>query len=203
MTSLVLPSMPSEDTSFAQLVSLACHDLRTPLATIYGFSRTLTRMTELGEPATKYLGMVGTASEQLGELLDELSLAARIQNGRYEPELRELDTRELAEGAVERLGSDRVAVAGSGGTVSVDAGATRRAISALAQCALRHGGLERVTVTAEGRELRIEPITPASAPVVLGQELRDLGAAVAVRLVEALAGSVSLEGETLVVRFSS
>ena len=203
MTSLVLPSMPSEDTSFAQLVSLACHDLRTPLATIYGFSRTLTRMTELGEPATKYLGMVGTAAEQLGELLDELSLAARIQNGRYEPELRELDTRELAEGAVERLGSDRVAVAGSGGTVSVDAGATRRAISALAQCALRHGGLERVTVTAEGRELRIEPITPASAPVVLGQELRDLGAAVAVRLVEALAGSVSLEGETLVVRFSS
>jgi len=203
VTSLVLPSMPSEDTSFAQLVSLACHDLRTPLATIYGFSRTLTRMTELGEPATKYLGMVGTASEQLGELLDELSLAARIQNGRYEPELRELDTRELAEGAVERLGSDRVAVAGSGGTVSVDVGATRRAISALAQCALRHGGLERVTVTAEGRELRIEPITPASAPVVLGQELRDLGAAVAVRLVEALAGSVSLEGETLVVRFSS
>ena len=33
-----------------------------------------------------------------------------------------------------------------------------------------------------GAELRISPITPASAPVVLGEELRDLGAAIAVRL---------------------
>jgi signal transduction histidine kinase len=26
-----------------KLVSLACHDLRTPLATVYGFARTITR----------------------------------------------------------------------------------------------------------------------------------------------------------------
>ena len=43
-------------------------------------------------------------------------------------------------------------------------------------------------------------MTAASAPVVLGQELRDLGAAVAVRVVEALGGSVDLDGETLTVR---
>ena len=46
-------------------------------------------------------------------------------------------------------------------------------------------------------------MTPASAKVVLGQDLRDLGAAVAVRLVEALGGSVSLESETLTVRVGS
>jgi hypothetical protein len=35
--------------------------------------------------------------------------------------------------------------------------------------------------------------------VVLGEDLRDLGAAVAVRVVHAIGGSVELEGETLTV----
>ena len=34
-------SAPMDDSRFPRLVSLACHDLRTPLATIYGFARTL------------------------------------------------------------------------------------------------------------------------------------------------------------------
>jgi hypothetical protein len=51
----------------------------------------------------------------------------------------------------------------------------------------------------DGREVRVSPITPSSAPVVLGEDLRDLGAAVAVRVVRALGGSVGLDGETLVV----
>jgi signal transduction histidine kinase len=192
--------MSTEDTSFPQLVSLACHDLRTPLATIYGFSRTLTRMTDLSETAVNYLSMVERASQQLGELLDELTLAARIEGGRYDPERRPTDTRELAEAARERLGADRVAVEGSSGQVAADADATPRAVSALAQCALRHGGFDRVTVTAVDNGVDIAPITPASAPVVLGEDLRDLGAAVAVRMLRALGGSVGLEGETLLVR---
>ena len=190
----------TEDTSFAQLVSLACHDLRTPLATIYGFSRTLTKNAALEEPAARYLAMVEASAMQLGELLDELGLAARIEGGRYEPLRNEADTAELARAAAERLGEDRVEVMGAGGTVQVDREATERAVSALARCALRHGGLERVTVTAAGDELRIEPITAGSAPVVLGRDLRDLGAAVAVRLIGAIGGSVDLEGETLRVR---
>jgi signal transduction histidine kinase len=190
----------AQDTSFAQLVSLACHDLRTPLATIHGFARTLTKLQDLGEPATRYLGMVATAADQLSELLDELGLAARIEGVRYEPSISEARTGELARAAAERLGEDRVEVSGGGGPVRVDREATERSVSALARCALRHGGLERVTLTADGTEIRIEPITAASAPVVMGDEMRDLGAAVAVRLVEALGGSVSLEREVLRVR---
>jgi hypothetical protein len=47
--------------------------------------------------------------------------------------------------------------------------------------------------------LRLAPVTASSAPVVLGEDLRDLGAAVAVRVVHALGGSVELEGETLTI----
>lgn len=188
------------DDSFARLVSLACHDLRTPLATVHGFARTLARMGELDEAAARYVGMIESASAQIAELLDELGLAARIEGLRYEPVLREVGTAELARAAAGKLGEERVAASGGGGTVRVDVQATEQAVSSLARCALRHGGLERVELAARGPELTIRPITPASAPVVLGQDLRDLGAAVAVRLVEALGGSVSLEGETLRVR---
>jgi hypothetical protein len=134
------------------------------------------------------------------ELLDELGLAARIEAGRYQPTLREANTLELARSAAAKLGEDRVRVAGAGGIVHVDVQATERAVAALTRCALRHGGVELVDVGAAGSELTVAPITPGSAPVVLGEDLRDLGAAVAVKLVDALGGSVAVEDETLRVR---
>jgi len=190
----------TKKSSFPRLVSLAAHDLRTPLATVSGFAKTLIRTGELEEPASRYVEMIDAASGQMVELLDELGLAARIEAGRYQPSLREADTLELARAAADALGEDRVRTAGEGGIVRVDLDATKRAVSALARCALRHGGVELVDVAATGPELTIAPITPASAPVVLGEDLRDLGAAVAVLLIRALGGSVELVGETLVVR---
>lgn len=189
-----------EEERFAKLISLACHDLRTPLATVYGFARTITRAEGLDPTLVSYSEMIETASKQLAELLDELSLAARIEGGRYDPKLESVTTGELAAAAAERLGPERVGVSGDGAGVTVDPEATKRSVSALVQCALRHGGLEHVDVVADGQELRVSPITPASAPVVLGEDLRDLGAAVAVMHVGWLGGSVSVDGDTLTVR---
>src|SRR5262249_14765047 len=146
--------------------------------------------------------MIEAASAQLAELLDELSLAARIEDGRYAPTLREADTLELAQAAAARLGKDRVAVSGTGAAIQTDPPAVERGIAALAQSALRHGGFEEVTIEVAGTELRIFPVTPASAPVVLGEDLRDLGAAVAARLVARLGGALAVNGEVLVVRLA-
>src|SRR6266545_2285074 len=125
-------SVGPQDASFPRLVSLAAHDLRTPLATIHGFAQTLIRMGDLGDPNQRYVEMSGAA--------------------------------------------------------------------AFAQAALRHGGLEQVDLRVDGATLTISPVTPSSGPVLLGDELRDLGAAVAVRVVRALGGSVELDGDTLTVR---
>jgi len=184
---------------FARLVSLACHDLRTPLATVFGFARTLARTGTLDETGAHYVGMIESASQQLDELIQELSVAARIESGRYQPAVADSDTLVLAGAAAERLGVERVEVSGPGGRVRVEIVTTERAASALIQCALRHGGLEEVSVVADGPTLRVSPITPASAPVVLGEDLRDLGAAVAVRVITAQGGSVGLDGDTLTV----
>ena len=191
--------MAATDSSFSRLVSLAAHDLRTPLATIHGFAQTLIRMGDLGEPKQRYMEMIDAASRQLAELLDELGTAARIESGRYEPSLQSVQSLELARAAAEQLGDDRVKVSGEGREVHVDPEATERGVSALAQAALRHGGLNEVALHVDGARLAISPVTTSSAPVVLGEELRDLGAAVAVRVVRSLGGSVELEGETLAI----
>jgi signal transduction histidine kinase len=188
------------DTSFARLVSLACHDVRTPLATVHGFTTTLARTTELAPPADRYVEMIEAASRQIAELLDELSLAARIESGRYDPPLRETDTLLFAQAAAERLGADRVQVSGEGATVETDIDAIDRGVSALVQATLRHGGLDEVAVTVRGKEIDVAGVTDSSAPVVLGQDLRDLGAAVAVRVVERLGGAVSVSDSTLTIR---
>jgi signal transduction histidine kinase len=191
----------TDETTFPKLVSLACHDLRTPLATAYGFARTIARADGLDPKLAGYAEMIETASQQLAELVDELSLAARIEGDRYEPKLLPVSTAELADSVAAKLGAERVDVSGDGASVETDTEAGR-SVAALVQCALRHGGLERVAVVVDGAELRVSPITPASAPVVLGEDLRDLGAAVAVLHLRRLGGSVTLDGETLTIRFA-
>lgn len=192
----------TDDNEFARLVSLACHDLRTPLATVHGFATTLARAGNLEPPADRYVEMIDAASAQLSELLDELSLASRIESGRYDPTSREVDTLELVRAAAARLGEDRVSVTGSGAALETDGEAVERGLAALFQSALRHGGLDGVDVAVDGAAIRLSPVTPASAPVVLGDDLRDLGAAVAVRLVRRLGGSVSVAGETVEIRLA-
>jgi len=178
---------------FPSLVSLACHDLRTPLATVQGFAKTLLRLEELdGEKAARYLALIDAASDELVGLLDLVSLAARIEGGRYDPVVREADSLELAPAGA----------SGSGATVNVDPQAVATALSSLARAAARHGEVE-VSVSVDGTRVSIEPVVAAAAPVVLGEEQKDLGAAVAVRVLGALGSELTLTGERLTVTLPS
>jgi hypothetical protein len=126
---------------------------------------------------------------------------ARIESDRYDPLIETTDTLRLARDAAERLGGDRAGSAGEGRDVEVELQATVRALAALARAALRHGGLERVELVAAGTDVTIAPVSPQAAPVVLAEDLRDLGAAVALRLLHALDCSVRLEGDRLRISF--
>ena len=174
---------------FPSLVSLACHDLRTPLATVQGFAQTLTRLDHLdAEKTDRYLGMIESAALELGDLLDQLSRAARIEGGRYDPVRREVDSLELAPAGA----------TGTGARVLVDPPAVQKALAALARAASRHGAVE-VTVVVEGARIAIEPVVASAAPIVLGEEHRDLAAAVGVTVIRALGGGVTLEGDRLTI----
>jgi signal transduction histidine kinase len=189
----------ADDERFARIVSIGAHDLSTPLATVYGFARTLARI-ELEEPAARYVEMIEAASAQLRDLIDELSLVTRIERGRYSPALTEADSLELAREACAELG-ERVAVSGEGVAVRVDPDATGRALSRLAKAASRHGGIDSVTLVVRGRELEVSPLRPNAARVVTGEELRELGAVVAFEHLRALGASVEAVDERLLIRF--
>ena len=166
------------------------HDLRTPLATIFGFARTMQRGGELEPPLSRYVEMIIAASEQMTELLEELGLAARIAGERYEPVLVEVDTLELARSAVP-------AADGTGTTITTEPPTVQRALALLAHCARRHGPVDEVSLHVKGAVLMLGPVTEAAAPVLLGEDLKDLGAAVAVSALRALGGTVELDGEAL------
>jgi signal transduction histidine kinase len=186
---------------FAQLVSLACHDLRTPLATASGFARTLQRLDQIGQPADRYVEMIGAATDQMAALLDLLSAAARVEDGRFEPEARPVDSRELADAAAKRADSGRITVSGKGTPVETDPHWASLSLGALAEAARRHGGLEQVTLTVNGEEIAIGPIEDKAGVIAAGQELRDFAAAVGARVLTAAGAAVVLDAERLLVRF--
>jgi signal transduction histidine kinase len=187
--------------SFAQLVALACHDLRTPLATASGFARTLERLDEIGQPAGRYVEMIGAATDQLAALLDLLGAVARIEANRFEPQLRLTSTRDLADAATARIENDRVSVEGDGTEVQADPEWAPVAVSALAEAARRHGGLDGVTIRVDGPQLSIAPIVDNAGAIAMGDDLRDFAAAVGARVLRASGATVELDGDALRVRF--
>ena len=184
---------------FAQLVSLACHDLRTPLATATGFAHTLQRLDSLETPADRYVEMIGAASEQMAELLDLLGVAARIEAGRFDVQAREADSRELADAAAARL-DGHAAVDGGGARVQVDPRWTEMSLAAVAECVRRHGALERVTLTVDGPSVAISPLADGVGAIAVGDDLKDFGAAVGSRVLLAMGAELEPGGKRLVVR---
>jgi signal transduction histidine kinase len=189
----------TNDRRFTELVSVACHDILTPLATVYGFARTLEQLP-LEAPAPRYVEMIGAASAQIDELVDQLRLVARIEAGAYDPARVERDSLELAREAAARLEEGRVEVAGRGEQVRVDPEPTVRALAQLARAAARFGGHESVSLDVDGVELVISPLSRAAEPVVLGEDPRELAAPAAALLVRALGGRLEAREETLVIR---
>jgi len=177
---------------FARVVSLACHDLRTPLATVNGVAKMLVRQSGLGESEARLAGMIDGAAEEMALLLDQLGLAARIAGGHYEPLLQDSDTLQLASSA-----DERIIATGRGETVFTDADAVSGALAGLAIAGLRHGSLTTITWTVAGRTLRLSPLPESAAAIVEGTSPRDLRALVARMVLEALGGRLELEGETL------
>src|SRR3954452_24029408 len=147
---------------FPRLVSLACHDLRTPLATVNGFAKTLARGETLGEREARFVGLITAGAEQMASVLDMLALAARVESGRYEPVLTSADTFELATSA-----DERILTHGAGETIETDVSAVRHSLESLARCAALHGGVSRVTWLVDGRGVALLPLRGA-ADVLVG-----------------------------------
>ena len=176
-----------DDERFAQLVRSACHDLRTPLAVVSGFAKTLGR-TELEPPGDRHVEMIVAASDAARGAARRARPRRGIEGGRFEPQLDEVDSLELARAAAAELDRGPCRGRAARATVRVPEEETRRALRQLARAASRHGGIDSVELAVDGRDsCAISPITALVGPVLLGEDAASSARAASSR--RALGGS--------------
>ncbi len=182
-----------------RLVALGANDVRTPLATLTGFAQTLCGSIAT-EPEAGYARTIKETAAQISQIIDELALVARIQEGRYEPACVQVPSDELVSDVRAAFDEGRVTVSGQGAAVRVERQPTIRALTALARAAMRHGALDSIDIALDGAALRLSPIGPNAEPVLAGTEVREFGAAAALVVIGAMGGEAAVVGEALVVR---
>ena len=183
-----LARVSDDPPGFPEQISAACHDLRTPLASAYGFARTLERLGAVEGDHARYLSLVVEATEELGRLIDCLALLARAQDGRI---VARAHARRVARARGRRpstlVPGGRLSVQGAGATVEVDARACdirsrlarrgRRARRARRSAAAARGA----RATARSRSARSRRWRPTAWPTGTG-DLRALGALAVARV---------------------
>lgn len=66
-----------------EFISSVSHELRTPLTAIKGWAETIGSMPEDAETVTKGMRVIGSESERLSQMVEELLDFSRMQNGRF------------------------------------------------------------------------------------------------------------------------
>ena len=86
-----------------EFISLVSHDLRTPLTSIVGYVDLILDDPALSDEHRQYLTIVARNTDRLHRLVDDLLFAARLQAGRLELALAEVDLVDVARHTVETL----------------------------------------------------------------------------------------------------
>ncbi|MGI9658806.1 MAG: histidine kinase dimerization/phospho-acceptor domain-containing protein [Gaiellaceae bacterium] len=187
-----------EPPELARLFALGANDARTPLATLTGYARTLSRELSAGD-AAEYAATIEESAGELEDIVERLALVARIQEGRYTPSLVEVETADLARAAIQALGAERVELSGQGARARVDRSPAEDALTACARATMRHGAIDRVTIELDGRSVSYGPVMENARPVLGGGEMREFGVGSALLVLRALGCQLSVEGDRFVV----
>jgi signal transduction histidine kinase len=200
----------NRDEAQRRLIANISHDLRTPIASIAGYTDALQR--GLSDDHDRYLGVIAAKTEDLAQLTDDLFYAARIDAGDLQLRATPVD---LAEATRRALLGFEPQLAAAGVSVSVrvcderrsvegDASAIARILGNLIGNSIRHGdGLTELGVTLDetpgNYTVRITndgPPLPTSAESLFERGATGpsggtgLGLAIARELAERMGGSI-------------
>jgi signal transduction histidine kinase len=128
----------------SDFVSMISHELRTPIATIMGFTDLAYEDWDELDPDERreYLELIDRQMRRLGRLVDDLFAAARLQGGRILARPQIVELRSFVDGVLHDLGFD-----GADVQVKIDRGArawadpdhVERILTSLVSNALSHG----------------------------------------------------------------
>jgi signal transduction histidine kinase len=194
----------TDQPGFPELVSRACHDLRTPLASAFGFSRTLERLGAVEGEHARYLALVVESTAELGRLIDALALIARVQDGRLALEREVVSTAELVADAQAQVPGTRLSVTGDGASSDVDRARATAGLAWLAEAAL-HAVPGESALQLDARADGTVAIGPL--PTTMDDRIVDgtgnLWAAGALAVATVHGGSLARAGEWIVLRFAA
>ena len=146
------------DQQKSDLLATISHELRTPMAAVYGAAQTLlTREDALGpEKRRDLLEMIAAQALRLSQITDEILLATQLERGTVKIEAQPVDVGELARSTVDAMGVDvEVAVEGHGRAIG-SPDRIQQILVNLLDNALKYGGPPiDVRVEPVGEETRI------------------------------------------------
>jgi PAS domain S-box-containing protein len=146
------------DQQKSDLIATISHELRTPMAAVYGAAQTLlTREDALGQEKRRdLLEMIAAQSLRLSQITDDILLATQLERGTVTIEAQPVDVGELARSTIDAMGVDEeVAVEGKGQAIG-SADRIQQVLVNLLDNALKYGGPPiDVRVEPAGEETRI------------------------------------------------
>ena len=149
-----------------RFLSLAAHELKTPLTSIKGFAYSLGRRLEKGEPFDpRSVTILERQAERLHGLLEEMLEVSRLEMGRFVLHQEPCELGELADSAlrsVRRLGFDGELSVESDGPLPLAADRERieRVLTALVQRARAFGTPVKVSLSREGARAQLRVAWP-------------------------------------------
>lgn len=182
----------------------ACHELRSPLAVVYGFARMLENADGIeAEARAKYVGQIVRGAERLDSMLEDLSTIGRVAAGRVHPKLEPVPLRSLID--------DLAAVSANEGRVRVDPGVDvnvkvdpawlTESLQSIVDGLCFEDGIDvRLSWRHEPHEVQVQVVPNSTFPMVdVEPDKSSLGISLARIRVVAMGGSFDGSGDRVVV----
>jgi K+-sensing histidine kinase KdpD len=182
----------------------ACHELRSPLAVVYGFARMLENSPDLEEEAVaKYVGQIVRSAERLDLMLDDLSKIGRIASGRIHPQVEQVSLRSIVDDLCATSANDgRLLVdPGADVTIKADPGWVTEALQAIIDGLCFEDGIDvRLTWRHEPHEVHLHLVPNSTFPMVdVEPDRSGLGISLARVRVVSMGGTFEGSGDRIVV----
>jgi K+-sensing histidine kinase KdpD len=186
----------------ARTIGPACHELRSPLAVVFGFAKMLENNDALDPTAKRYIEHVVQGAQRLDELLDALGKTGRIAAGRLNPNVETVSLRRVADDLASTSTNAECLIvdAGSDLTLKADPGWLTEAFAGIVEGLCFEDGLRvRLSWTHDDREARVSFAPDASYPMVdVEPEKASLDIALSRMRLVAMGGSLEGAGDRVV-----
>lgn len=187
-----------------QAIGPACHELRSPLAVVYGFARMLESASDMDEAAvTKYVGQIVRSAERLDHMLDDLSKIGRIAASRLHPQLEHVPLRSVIDDLCATSTNENRLTVDAGADVAVKADPTwlTESLQAVIDGLCFEEGIDvRLTWRHEPHEVQLHIVPNSSFPMIdVEPDKSGLGISLARMRIVAMGGSFEGSGDRVVI----